>query len=38
MKYVVEVGSGAMKYIPSFIKFGFGIQNLIGEYTNSQIS
>jgi hypothetical protein len=30
MKYVVEMGSGTMIYIPSFIKNGSGIQNLIG--------
>jgi hypothetical protein len=30
MKYAVEMGSGAMIYIPSFIKIGSGIQNLIG--------
>jgi hypothetical protein len=29
MKYVVEIGSGAMIYIPSFIKIGSGIQKLI---------
>jgi hypothetical protein len=29
MKYAVEVGSSAMKYIPSFIKIGSGIQKLI---------
>jgi hypothetical protein len=29
MKYDVEMGSGAMKYIPSFIKIGSGIQKLI---------
>jgi hypothetical protein len=29
MKYVVEMGSGAMIYIPSFIKIGSGIQKLI---------
>jgi hypothetical protein len=29
MKYVVEMGSGAMIYIPSFIKTGSGIQKLI---------
>jgi hypothetical protein len=29
MKYAVEVGSGAMLYIPSFIKIGSGIQKLI---------
>jgi hypothetical protein len=30
MKCVVEMGSGAMIYIPSFIKTGSGIQKLIG--------
>jgi hypothetical protein len=30
MKYAVEMGSGAMMYIPSFIKIGSGIQKLIG--------
>jgi hypothetical protein len=30
MKYAVEMGSGAMAYIPSFIKIGSGIQKLIG--------
>jgi hypothetical protein len=30
MKYVVEMGSGAMIYIPSFIKIGSGIQKLLG--------
>jgi hypothetical protein len=30
MKYAVEMGSGAMIYIPSFIKIGSGIHNLIG--------
>jgi hypothetical protein len=30
MKYVVEMGSGAMIYIPSFIKIGSDIQKLIG--------
>jgi hypothetical protein len=29
MKYAVEMGSGAMIYIASFIKIGSGIQNLI---------
>jgi hypothetical protein len=29
MKYAVEMGSGAMIYIPSFIKIGSGIQKLI---------
>jgi hypothetical protein len=31
MKYVTEIGSGSVIYIPSFIKSGSGIQNLIGE-------
>jgi hypothetical protein len=31
MKYAVEMGSGAMIYIPSFIKIGSGVQKLIGE-------
>jgi hypothetical protein len=30
MKYAIEMGSGAMTYIPSFIKIGSGIQKLIG--------
>jgi hypothetical protein len=30
MKYAEEMGSGAMIYIPSFIKIGSGIQTLIG--------
>jgi hypothetical protein len=29
MKYVAEMGSGAVIYIPSFIKIGSGIQKLI---------
>jgi hypothetical protein len=29
MKYAVEMGSGVMIYIPSFIKIGSGIQKLI---------
>jgi hypothetical protein len=32
MKYTVEMGSGAMIYIPSFIKIGSGIQKLIGGF------
>jgi hypothetical protein len=28
MEHIVEMGSGAMIYIPSFIKIGSGIQNL----------
>jgi hypothetical protein len=30
MKYAVEMGSGAMTYISSFIKTGSGIQKFIG--------
>jgi hypothetical protein len=30
MRYAVEMGSGAMIYIPSFIQIGTGIQKLIG--------
>jgi hypothetical protein len=30
MKYDVEMGSGAVMYILSFIKIGSGIQELIG--------
>jgi hypothetical protein len=30
MKYAVEMGSGAVKYIPSSIKTGSGIQKLTG--------
>jgi hypothetical protein len=29
MKYAVEMGSGAMMYIPSFINTGSGIHKLI---------
>jgi hypothetical protein len=35
MKYAVEMGSGAMKFIPSFIKTGSAIQKLIGGYNNN---
>jgi hypothetical protein len=31
MKYAVEMGSGFMIYIPSFIQIGPGIQKFIGE-------
>jgi hypothetical protein len=31
MIYAVEMGSGAMTYIPSFMKIGSGIQNLTGR-------
>jgi hypothetical protein len=30
MKYAVEVGSGGMMWIPSFMTICFGIQKLIG--------
>jgi hypothetical protein len=30
VKYAVEMGSGAIIYIPSFIEIGSGIQKLIG--------
>jgi hypothetical protein len=30
MEYAVEMGSGAMIYIPSFIKIGQRIQKLVG--------
>jgi hypothetical protein len=30
MKYAVEMGSGAMIYIPSFIKISSGFPKLIG--------
>jgi hypothetical protein len=33
LKYAVEMASGGMIYIPSFIKIGSGIQKLIGGYT-----
>jgi hypothetical protein len=38
MKYAVEMGSGAMIYMPSFIKIGSDIQTLIGNggYTDTQ--
>jgi hypothetical protein len=36
MKYAVEMGSGAMIYIPSFMKIGSGIQKLIRGNTQTQ--
>jgi hypothetical protein len=36
MKYAVEVGSGGVIYIPSFIKISSGIQKLIRGYTDTQ--
>jgi hypothetical protein len=39
MMYAVEMGSGAMIYIPSFMKIGSGIQKLMwrGGYTDSKV-
>jgi hypothetical protein len=31
MKYAVEMGSGAMTYIPSFINIGSSIHKLMGD-------
>jgi hypothetical protein len=31
----VEMGSGAMIYVPSFIKIGSGVQKLIGRETKT---
>jgi hypothetical protein len=36
MKYAVEMGSGVMIYIPSFIRTGSGIQKLIGGHRHAQ--
>jgi hypothetical protein len=36
MKYIVDVGSGAVIHVPSFIKIGSGIQKLIRWYTDTQ--
>jgi hypothetical protein len=36
MKYAVDMGSGAMLYIPSFIKTGSGIRKLMVGYTDTQ--
>jgi hypothetical protein len=36
MKYAVEMGSGAMIYVPSFIKIASAIQKVIwGKHTHS---
>jgi hypothetical protein len=32
------MGSGAVIYVPSFIKTGSGIQKLIGGYTDTHIN
>jgi hypothetical protein len=40
MKYAAEMGSRGMIYIPSFIKIGSGIQELIGgkhRHTDSRV-
>jgi hypothetical protein len=38
MKYAIEMGSGAMIYIPSFIKIGSGIQKMMGGgYTDNMV-
>jgi hypothetical protein len=38
MKYAVEMGSGAMIYIPSYMKTGSGIQNLLaGDIRTTQM-
>jgi hypothetical protein len=34
MNYAVEMGSGAMIYIPSVIKIGSSIQRLLGRDTH----
>jgi hypothetical protein len=31
MNRVIEIGSGAMMYIPSFLNIGSGIQELLGR-------
>jgi hypothetical protein len=37
MKYAVEMGSGAMIYVESFMKTGSGIQKLLrGLFTDTQ--
>jgi hypothetical protein len=36
MKYATEMGSGAVIYIPSFIKIGSGIQKLMGGIIHRQ--
>jgi hypothetical protein len=37
MKYAIEMGSGAMIYVPRFIKIGSGIQKLIGGITDGKV-
>jgi hypothetical protein len=38
MKYAAEMGSGAMIYIPNFIKVGSAVQILMGGGGRSQTS
>jgi hypothetical protein len=38
MKYAAEMDSGAMIYIPSFIKTGYSIQKLVGGIHNMEIA
>jgi hypothetical protein len=38
MKYAIELGSGAMIYIPSFIQIGSGIQKLMGAIQRHRTS
>jgi hypothetical protein len=35
MKYAIEMGSGAMIHIPTFIKISSGIQKVIGRDTKT---
>jgi hypothetical protein len=35
MKYAVEMGPGAMVYVPDFIKIGSGIQKLTDTLTDT---
>jgi hypothetical protein len=38
MKYVLEMGSGAVIYVPSFITIGSRIQKLLGDtHTDSNV-
>jgi hypothetical protein len=36
MKYAIEIGSGAIVYVPRFIKNVSGIQKMMGGYTDTQ--
>jgi hypothetical protein len=36
MMYAVDMGSGAMIYVPSIMKIGSGIQKLIGGDSHKQ--